>query len=158
MPAPETVTAATYSKLASLAGDGKAPCDVDDSAYGFLRFPGGAAMQVEITWACHTAERPDVVEVVLAGTKGGASLFPTKAYSMIDGQHVDITPVALPGKPGHLAEIDHFVDCVRKRKRPNTPGEVGLAIQKVLDALYLSSELGREVALDEVRFAGEDPE
>jgi len=149
-PAPKSVTGATYSKFASVLGNGREPYDVDDAAYGFLRFPGGETMQVEITWVCHAAQRPDEIEVVLAGTKGGASLFPTKAFTMIDGRHVEISPVSLQGKPGHAAEIEHFVDCVRKRKKPATPGEVGVAIQKTLDALYRSSRLGREVALDEM--------
>jgi predicted dehydrogenase len=142
---PLAASAVTYCKFIASGSRPKAD-DVEDAAYALLRFPGGASMQMEITWASHN-ERNDQIEIVLLGDKGGASLFPTKAHTVLNGQHVDLTPVDLQGKPGHFAEIDHFVDCAQKRRKPLAGAEDGVAIQKILDALYRSGELGREVKI-----------
>jgi predicted dehydrogenase len=41
----------------------------------------------------------------------------------------------------------HFVDVVLGRAKPYVKPEQSLAVQKILDAIYKSSETGREVRI-----------
>jgi UDP-2-acetamido-3-amino-2,3-dideoxy-glucuronate N-acetyltransferase len=43
-----------------------------------------------------------------------------------------------------LVECSHFLECVAHRKRPNTPGEEGVEVLKVLQACQMSLQLNGE--------------
>jgi len=40
-----------------------------------------------------------------------------------------------------------FVECVRDKKEPLVTGEHGLMVAQIMDAIYKSSELGKEVPI-----------
>ncbi|KPJ63775.1 hypothetical protein AMK68_03165 [candidate division KD3-62 bacterium DG_56] len=49
---------------------------------------------------------------------------------------------------GHMMEMVHFVECCLHGKPTLAPGKDGLAVQKMLDAIYESARVGREVEID----------
>lgn len=44
-------------------------------------------------------------------------------------------------------EIAHFIECIQSGKEPLSPVEDGVAITKILNAVYTSAQLGKEVHL-----------
>ena len=51
----------------------------------------------------------------------------------------------LPKQSGYVEELRHFVDCIRRRKTPMATGEHGAYAQRIIDALYKSAKLKKEV-------------
>ncbi len=122
--------------------------DVDDFASAFIRFADGMTVTLDITWACH-AEDPNRMNVNLYGTEAGASLYPAKVfrqdplradYDVIDNVKADIL---WP----HGDRFVNFTRAVLGEEEPGVKIEEALAIQKILDGIYASSESGKEVVL-----------
>lgn len=128
--------------------------DVEDLAAGFVRLADGRALAIETSWASHTAAGRDDYSVTLYGDEGGGELA-VRNYSQNDtvtffteqgGQSVDLRPKLTAGG-GHQLAIQHFVDCVRADKTPDSPGEQGVVLMKIIDALYESARTGVEVRI-----------
>jgi predicted dehydrogenase len=84
------------------------------------------------------------------GTFGDAYLMEKR-----DGQAGWSTP--LPDEDessGHQGMIQAFAEAAVRGEGPVSDGTLGLAVTEVLSAAYLSAELGRPVALDELTSAG----
>jgi predicted dehydrogenase len=66
------------------------------------------------------------------------------------GHLVNVTPtlddVRHYYKESYQAEINHFIECIQKNKRPMTSGKDALSLLKILDAMYESESTGAEVA------------
>ena len=43
--------------------------------------------------------------------------------------------------------MGHFIDCIRQRKQPSPNFKEGLAVLKIVDAAYKSSEIGKAIDL-----------
>jgi len=122
--------------------------DSDDYAGGFIRFEGGAGVQVESFWASH---QPGEFQVELFGTEGGASMSPLKLYTTVDGAPQDIE-VALPKGPSAWDRIaGHFVDCILDGVACRAPLRHGLLVQLMLEAVLKSAQTGREVRVPDVK-------
>jgi predicted dehydrogenase len=116
----------------------------DDYAGGFIRFEGGAGLQVESFWASH---QPDDLQIELFGTEAGAKVFPPTIYRTTDAMPND-TPVPMPFGYGVWELIaDHFNACILDGIPCAAPLRHGLIVQEMMEALLESAELGREVAL-----------
>ena len=163
-PRPVSVSGQTFAKFGpqrrkawgSKAPTGPGGFDVEDLAAGFVRFENGAALQIETSWAAQTKPGRDDYFVNLFGTEGGAELYVAN-YTDRDtlnfftedcGQPVVIKPSIVNRAGGHELAVDHFVDCVRSGRPVESTGEQGLALMRIIDALYESSETGKEVRLD----------
>lgn len=118
---------------------------VEDFAAGFIRFENGATLTLESSF-CANIEH-DVFNTSLMGTEGGATLDPLKMYREENQTLIDVSPVMLKNVGTHEAEIFAFVDAIRTNKPSPVPGEQGLMVAKILDAIYESSEKGKEVAI-----------
>ena len=129
--------------------------DVEDLAAGFVRFENGAALCLETNWASHTKAGRDDYFVTLYGTEGGAELYvpnyadrDTVSYFTEAGETpVEVRP-ALRSQNSHALAAAHFVECLRQGRAPESTGEQGVALLKVIDALYESARTGREVRLE----------
>ena len=118
------------------------PFTVEDLLSGFLRFRNGMTVKLEASWACNSDAR-GFVEIL--GDRGGLRILPeVEFYGQHGDQLVDMK-VQLPKVSGYVEELRHFVDCVRRRKTPMATGEQGVKVQRIIDALYRSAKLGREV-------------
>lgn len=122
--------------------------DVDDAATALLRFAGGATLTLDVSWAVHQKEA-DRMNVLLHGTDAGAGLFPGELYrygpepGAYEHAPLPASPLTYP----HRSRFHHFIGCVLGSETPCVTPAQALAVQRILDAIYESSRLGREVML-----------
>jgi predicted dehydrogenase len=150
-PAIRSVSGSTYRHLGEQMAQRQGKTfDVDDLAAGFIRFATGASMTFEISWASQAEKREDMC-THLMGTHGGAIIRNLdEGYQMearllkdVGGALVEASPMThLPGLESAQA---HFVRCILEDRETMAPGEQGLAVMRVLDAIYESARTGREV-------------
>lgn len=124
--------------------------DVEDMAVAMIRFDNGAILQVEVSFSQHIKQ--DELTLTVYGTKGGIQVEPSmEIYTEMDDYLADIKPVyAVDNDPfgnNFRNEIAHFVDCIQNGTPCQNPVEDGVAIMKILDAVYESAKLGREVEI-----------
>ena len=126
--------------------------DVDDFATALVRMKGGATIALESTWASYT--RPGLT-LTLFGTQGGAILdmsAPPERRLTLFGQQEDTYTEAVPltiqlPQPQEASVQEHFINCLREGQQPENSAERGLAVMRVLEAVYRSSASGREVTI-----------
>ena len=127
--------------------------DVEDSATAFIRCADGQTISLDVAWATNS---PDNNEFVLRGTDAGAHLDrSTNDLTLYETSpegtaHFSDTQVETRERDGHAAEQADFLQAIASGDRPerNTVQQ-GLMVQRVIDAIYRSSETGRAVRLDE---------
>lgn len=153
-PKPLKVSAVTFKKIGDYKTKGVSrwkAYDTDDlvfqtedSAAALIRFANGAALSVEVSWALNGPDRDLFSEVY--GTKAGASLNPFVIYGEEAGYLTDERPLA-ESKNMFESQVRHFLDCIRKGTSPLATLEDGMQIQKILNGIYESARLGREIDL-----------
>ena len=118
--------------------------DTEDSAAGAIHFENGAVMLFEVSWALNA---PNQGYTQICGTKAGATLEPLTIYGENEeGYLTDNKPTV--GKSGIFDnEIDHFLHCLRTGEKPISPLEDGVTVQRMLDGIYRSAQLHREVEI-----------
>ncbi len=119
---------------------------VEDLAVGFVRFDNGAVMVIESSFAAHIEK--DVWSFQLMGEKGGATFDPLQIFTDANGQMWNNTPGWVGGDGHFFAKMKHFVEVCRDGRQNDSSGEHGLAVQKILDGIYLSAEQKKEVVID----------
>jgi predicted dehydrogenase len=123
---------------------------VEDLAVGHVRFENGAILQIEASFVAHIEK--DVWNFNLFGTKGGASWDPPMLFEDRNGSMINSTPGFLE-KTGDFPsmfkiKLRNWVDGCTKNTALEAPGEAGLAVQKILDGVYRSSDAGgKEVTI-----------
>lgn len=118
--------------------------DTEDSAAAIIHFENGASMLVEASWALNA---PPHQSTLVCGTKAGATLGPLTLYGEnAQGYLSDDRPTVLKANRFEL-EIRHFIDCLRTGRAPVSPIADGIAVQRMLQGIYDSARLGREVEL-----------
>ncbi len=152
-PTPTTATASVTTvyprKRTANAPEGLETYDVDDLAFGHIRFDNGFWMSIEGAWVW---EKPGWnYGFDLVGDRAQASFDPL-GFAREDGQggleELD------PGAPTDVdfaaslgLELVDVVDALRAGRRPTlaATADEALVTQAVVDALYESAALGREV-------------
>lgn len=120
--------------------------DVEDFASGFVRFDNGAVINLEVSWALHM---PPETRINVCGEKKGAlTAFDStlKLYSEVDGELVD-EPMEFEKISMFNAQLKRFVAAVKGEEPIITPGEHGLIVNRMLEAIYQSAATGKEVQL-----------
>lgn len=152
-PEPEWVLANTWNGLAQARAERDGHTfNVEDFASGMIRFTDGAMLELEASWASNIKEN-ELMMTRLFGTHGGlvhrnrnetydflAELFIEREGSQFDMQLHEPTP--LPKSP-----MWHFIDAIRQGVAHPAPGEEGLIIQRLLDAIYLSADSGEPIRI-----------
>ncbi len=164
-----SVTGSVFYKLGSLkqATEGNAfgPWDpqtyeVEDSAFGFIKLAGGATIILQASWAINLRESREA-STTLCGTLAGAEILSGMDYDENQlifnrGHNGLLTDETLSGKgkvayfeggsadPGVL-EARQWLEAVRTGKDPLVLPEQAFAVTKILEAIYRSSDAGREV-------------
>ncbi len=124
--------------------------DVEDFGAAFVRFelPSGrdASLVLRASWAAHIEGNEEWLQLV--GTEGGVRNDPPVRYRLDGGEQLT-EPLEDPTHaPGWNEAIAHFVDCVRGDASPLVTPEETLNVQRVLNGMYDSAALGREVRFD----------
>ena len=117
--------------------------DTEDSAAGAIHFENGATMLFEVSWALNA---PPAEYTQICGTKAGATLNPLTIYGEDMGYLTDNKPTTEDCNI-FAEEIEHFVNCLRTGATPESPLEDGVTVQRMLQGIYDSAKLGREVEI-----------
>ncbi len=125
---------------------------VEDMAVGFIRFQNDAVVVLESSFMSNIKE--DLFETQLFGTKSGARVKvwgekPIEIYTEQDRMLFDMTPDNIPDvKSAHVAEVEAFVNAILNNEASPVPGESGLVLNAIFDALYKSTATGKEEPID----------
>lgn len=154
-PKPVTVSGAAYTKFGNRPNIfnpwgqwDPAKYTVEDYASGFVRFENGATLSIEASFIANLKE--DVQNVTLLGTEGGSDIAPFKIYKERHNRLIEETPNSLPGVNTYELELREFFNAIREDREPLITGEQALMTQQILDGVYRSGELGREINVDEL--------
>jgi predicted dehydrogenase len=168
-PQPRAVSAQTYQKFPQLVQS--KVFDVEDNAYGMIRFANSATLLFKVCWAANLTDEipPD--------PKRGRSLASTTVYGpkgslkLTDVFNIDVSicpcPLALfEDREGELIKIDaavhdlrgdplrafefaeqdnNFMRCIRGEESAVNSSSQAVQLMEILDAIYRSSQLGKEV-------------
>jgi predicted dehydrogenase len=150
---PATVSASTYNEIGSrLARQERKAFDVEDLGAAFVRFRNGASLTLEASWAGFMGKNEDMVTEIL-GSRGGLVHrnlaegydFEARVFSEEGGSLAEtLLKRRLSPAPSPYAD---FVDALLEGRPTLAPAEHGLQVQKVLDGIYRSAALGREVRI-----------
>ncbi|WP_336339144.1 Gfo/Idh/MocA family protein [Haloarcula brevis] len=127
--------------------------DVDDSTSAFVRCEDGTTVSLEVAWATN---RPDSQEYYVRGTEAGARLdLADQSLTLFEtadtgAMHHRTTDVETRRSDPQRREQARFVSAVRDGTPPseNTVAQA-LRVQRVMDAIYRSSETGAAVRVGE---------
>jgi predicted dehydrogenase len=134
--------------------------DVESAAHGFVTFKTGQVLSLQASWA--ELVKQEEVSVVFQGTNAGGKverLFGTdglddtavdtcEIYYQENGNSIDLTVTVDPCEDmGRLRSAQNFVNAIEGKEEPlNTPQQA-LALMRVIDAIYKSSQTAKPVAL-----------
>ncbi|MDQ0338817.1 putative dehydrogenase [Caldalkalibacillus uzonensis] len=125
--------------------------DVEDLATAFIRLDNGATLALEVSWAANIAK--DDVYVQLLGNKSGIRLTNDTGltiYTEREGFQHDITPhITYDDQQARINMWKHFLHCLETGETPLCSPEQGLLVNQILDAIYQSSETGRQVFINQ---------
>ena len=125
--------------------------NVEDFGTALVRFEEGITLFFAHSWAINFKEQ---WQVRIAGSRGSAEIYPfsnPKLRLMHGGYSVlaELTPTDLP--PGSIDidyEVKQFVQAIEHRLPSPVPADTFLYTNLIFDAIYRSTDLGREVSLD----------
>ena len=160
-PEPLSVTGVSKTELAkqpnSFSYNGeydKEAMNVEDFAAAFVRFKNGATLMLEVSWMLHHKLPEDKIEdmqVWLYGREAGLH-WPnceiikndinsqTHITKKIEG---DLKDTIEP----HAKECIEFAEFVANDQPVTIPAEHSLQVMKILDGIYNSQEVGKEIIL-----------
>ena len=170
-PQPRAVSAQTYQKFPQLV-ESKV-FDVEDNAYGMIRFENSATLLFKVSWAANLTDDipPDpkrgrsLLSTTVYGPKG--SLKVTDVFNI--GSSICPSPLALfEDKEGELVKSDlsvqdlrgpllrayefaeqdkNFLRCIRGEEPAVNSSSQAVQLMEILDAIYRSSQSGKEVTV-----------
>ncbi|MCL1857079.1 MAG: Gfo/Idh/MocA family oxidoreductase [Kiritimatiellaeota bacterium] len=118
---------------------------VEDLAIGQIRFDNGAILQIESSFAGHLEK--NVFNWTAMGEKAGCNWETAEIYTDLNNMMVNATPVYVGECDAFKAKLQNWVDAIRHGTPLGASGEAGLAVQKMLDGIYRSAALGKEVPI-----------
>jgi len=147
-PDPVSVSASVFTKIGRKEWERRGSpgtYDIEDAAVAHIRFANDAAIMVEVSWILNAPTTGFTCEVM--GTEGGGRIEPNfQIVKDLHGSPTDLIPSA-PRINGHEQEIVHFISCIRESRAPISGARDGLAVQKMLDAIYRSGESGKPISI-----------
>ncbi|MCC6348065.1 MAG: Gfo/Idh/MocA family oxidoreductase [Candidatus Eisenbacteria bacterium] len=121
--------------------------EVEDSATAFFRLSNGATLTLELTWGLLMEK--DFAYLNLFGAGGAALLNPFRVHKGMHGSLVNVTPELETSRNQYRqsmeAQVAHFAEALRGSSRVMGGAEEILTVMELMDAVYRSAELGREV-------------
>lgn len=157
-PTPVSVTGATYAQFGPVrkgigtwgTPDWNGRYDVEDMAMAIVKMDDGSTLTLDVSWAVHM-DTDNAPFVHLFGTEGGASLKGNKGKWLTEkfDQPMEKELVAPDNDEGGRIRLSrHFLECIRDGKEPISNARSGLINNLIIDAIYASSQSGREVRID----------
>lgn len=138
----KAVKATTYNNVSKL--------EVEDVATAFVHLEDGSTLTLEVSWTFLTPE--DELYASFFGTQGGAMMNPLRIMKEMHDNLVNLTP-HVDDKPmsrykrSYSNELRHFIKCLRDDTPMLSSGEESLDRMRIIEAMYESARLGKEVEL-----------
>lgn len=123
---------------------------VEDTSLVAINLKNGSRIQIEVSWAMCVED--DVYFCHVFGTDGSASLNPLRINKELNGTVANLAPAKIEA-PQHLFkrsyenELKHFIGAVRNLHPVISPADEAVQRMKIVEAIYKSSRLGKEVSL-----------
>ncbi len=117
--------------------------DVDDTGIVMISWNNGATSLIESGWWQPHMDGPEAATRIY-GTKGYASLFPTKLKLALGPANGEFIP-HIEQRQEHCdqsiydAQMAHFIECLREQKTPSPGVQEGQVVMQILDAAYQSA-------------------
>ncbi len=152
---PVSVMGAVYTKFGNRGlgqGDwgmsevGEKVFNVDDFATAMIRMKNGVTVRIEASWVMNQKEA-SVRDVEIYGTEASAGAFPMKIYQMAGSADYNTTVELRPVGENAPNRFTNWIDAILNREKLACTIEQALAVQKILDAIYESSDRGHSVAI-----------
>ncbi len=166
---PVSVSGSVFYKLGNLPGAEEGnlfgPWDtktyeVEDSAFGHIKLADGSAISLEASWAINMRISKEA-STTLCGTKGGAEINSGMSYKeneiiynqsrngmLTDEVQSAVGQVAYfsgsSGEPGK-DEAKQWLEAIHKEESPLVLPEQAFVVTEILEAIYKSSDAGKEV-------------
>ena len=165
-PKPLSVSAVTANPFvrARAAASGW-PAEVEDLGVAFVRFEDELTMVLKISWAMHVASlgaclflgADGGLEMRVSGGLGDDTVQALTHFHDEAGVPVATElPVQRPGANGAFGQkVAEFVAAVRDDGPAPIPGDESLRQIAILEAMYRSAEIGKEVALPDIDIEGD---
>lgn len=127
-------------------------CEVEDNAMGILYFENDAMISIEESW---TAPGGYDMRFELYGTEGHIKVAPTFSnllsvysekgygYAVEKAGSTKGWTFPVPSEAwsfGYPQEIQYFVECILRKKKPLTDGSFGLKVLNIIETMYKSAE------------------
>lgn len=122
--------------------DAPATSDLEDLGCGLIRFEDGQAIAVDASWVVQSID--GTASSTVFGTKAGGTMDVLKGNSEV---YTDKGPIEIPEAPPNENPYARFVEAIVGKKSLLGPGKDGVAIIKMLEAIYRSAESGKEEAI-----------
>jgi predicted dehydrogenase len=123
--------------------------DVEDFAVGFVRFANGSVLVLETSWLSFQPEK-DLVRVQCLGDRAGLTWPDGVVVGETKRVPWDLRLSEAAKVVTHHELIQRFAEAVRDDLPSPVPVEESLAVIRILDAVYRSAELGKEVDIDAI--------
>lgn len=171
VPDVERITGKTFQNARELHEDGdniykrrieETGYDVEDVGFGFVELEDGKVISLTSSWHIYLDSGGNAV----VGTKGGVVLEPFKYYTTISDVEADVSmnldeyerrQHLLRDETDLLHEdlasepLYHWVESLNGNEKRIPTDEIALKTMMIMEGIYLSEELGREVTAEEVR-------
>lgn len=170
---PKSVSGSVFYKLGHLpeATEGNlfGPWDpetyeVEDSAFGYIKMENGATIFLESSWAINMKESREAA-TTLCGTKAGAEVIggmSQEGYDLVynktsnglltEQRLSDSGAIAFfegaSASPAML-EAEQWLKAIIEDKEPLVKPEQAFMVTKILDLIYKSAELGKEIIIED---------
>lgn len=125
--------------------------DVEDFAAAFVRFENGATLVLEVSWLLHHDTAVEDMQMWLYGTDGGCHWPKCEVYTTnyATRQHYNRQlKLTRDTMEAHALECVEFAQAIVDGAPSPVPAEQSLQVMTILDGIYRSQRLGREVRLD----------
>jgi predicted dehydrogenase len=123
---------------------------VEDTSVVSITLKSGSLINIEVSWSMCLDN--DVYYVNVFGTEGSATLTPFRINKELHGTVANLAPAKMES-PQHIFkrsyenEIRHFLGAVRDLHPVISSADEAVQRMRVVDAVYKSARLGKEVSL-----------
>jgi predicted dehydrogenase len=152
-PRPISVSAQVYRNFPQLVRE---PIfDVEDAAFAFIRFENGAVVHLETSWAGNLPDDIPEGQVfgrelnnsIVYGTKRTLRLKPLTLFEDQAGTLVTVPIEITDNTDSFELQLRNFIETIQGRAEAINNAEQAFELMEMLDAIYASSSLGREVPI-----------
>lgn len=120
------------------------PYEVDDTIAAILDLPGGGVGVCDFHWNTKTWSH----EIEIVGSEGRIRWSPADTGPVVVTIGRDVQQLDLPNDANvHLPLVRDFVDAVATGRAPAVPLDEAVKANRVMDAIYQSSNTGKDVRL-----------